>query len=102
MVNWYYQKNNILDKIIKVFRHEKYDVQYTVGPYEINLYFHDHRLAIECSNSSQSDKNPENEKTRENFIKHKLKCTFVRFNPDDANFDIFEVIHQIYNHMKCQ
>lgn len=89
-----------LDKIIKVFKNKKYISQYTIKPYRTDLYFTDYKLIVECDEFNHSDRNPKKEKAREIYIKQKLKCSFIRFDPDDPLFDIFEVINKIYEHIK--
>lgn len=38
--------------------------------------------------------------TREKYIKDKLQCEFIRYKPCDEDFNIFEVINSIYQHIK--
>ena len=56
--------------------------------WEINLYFPDKKLAIECDEFSHTKYDKINEIERENYIKNELKCNFIRFNPCDNNFDL--------------
>ena len=56
-------------------------------------------------NSNQSllsiikiDKNEEIE--RETYIKNKLQCTFIRFNPSVKFFNIGMIISQIFKHIR--
>ena len=94
------KEQSTLDNIIKAFKNEKHILQHKVGKYKIDLYFIDNKLAIECDEHGHNDRNPEYEQQRENFITNKLNCKFVRYNPDDLNFDIFNVINQIYTTLK--
>lgn len=38
-----------------------------------------------------------NDNYREKYIKEKLKCIFIRYNPYSEDFDILETISKIYN-----
>ncbi len=89
-----------LDKIYKVFKNEKMCFQYKIGKYKIDLYFKEYRLAIECDENDHNDRDEYYEKTREEYIKNKLKCKFIRFNPDDKDYDIFNLIGKIYKYIK--
>jgi hypothetical protein len=64
--------------------------------YRIDLYFPAYRIAIECDEHNHTDRNPEYEHARETYIKSTLDCTFIRYNPHDPNFNIGEVLNQIY------
>ena len=63
--------------------------------YSIDLYIEKYKLAIECDENNHKDRNPLKEKERTEFIMNKLGCKFIRFNPDDENFDIANVINEI-------
>jgi len=89
-----------LNKIIKVFSKEKITPQKYVGKYRIDLYFPDYKLGIECDEKDHAYENPKYKKERQKYIENNLNATFIRFNPDDPNFDIFEVISKIHYHMK--
>lgn len=56
-----------VDSILKVFKNEKYKLQHSVGIYHIDLYFIDHKLAIECDEFNHKDRNHLYEKTRQEF-----------------------------------
>jgi prophage antirepressor-like protein/very-short-patch-repair endonuclease len=83
--------------ILEAFKGENMVIQYLCTNYRIDLYFTDYKLAIECDEHGHSDRNPEEELTRENYIKRELKCDFLRFNPDSPTFSIFEVFNSIKN-----
>ena len=89
-----------LEQIIRVFgNHNKYELQYNVDGYRIDIYFPEIKLAIECDEFGHRNYQQDEEKIREEHIRNKLNCTFIRFNPDDTNFDIIGVISQIYHHI---
>ena len=88
-----------IDQIIKVFNKEKYETQKIIGKYRIDLYFPKYNLAIECDEFNHKDRNNNNESRRQKFIEEKLNTTFIRFNPDDTNFNILDVISKIHYHI---
>lgn len=90
-----------IDSIKTVFKNEKMINQYVIDNYRIDLYFPEYKLAIECDekyHNNISQKNKDN--IREEYITEKLFCKFIRFNPGDKNFNIFEIINLIYEHIK--
>lgn len=84
------------NKIIRVFNQEKIITQKSFGSYKIDLYFSDYKLAIECDEHNHSDRNSKYEKKRQNFLEKNYDITFLRFNPDDPDFDILDVISEIH------
>ena len=77
-------------------------IQYTVLGYRIDLYFYDHKLAIEIDELGHNDRNTDYETKREREIKSESNCAFTRTNPDAANFNIYELNNQIFNQKKKQ
>lgn len=108
-INWCSTNHNIdllvltrLDKeqetigqIIKVFNYKTHHTQFTVDIYRLDLYFPDDKLAIECDEFGHRGRDQEYERARETHIKNKLNCKFVRYNPDEPNFSVFDVIRRI-------
>ena len=88
-------------QIITVFKYEKIKNQYKCNNYRIDLYFIDYKLAIECDELQHNrNHNKIEDNIREEIIKNKLNCTFIRYNPFSNNFNIFDVIHLIFYHIK--
>lgn len=54
--------------------------------YLIDLYFPDHRIAVECDEHGHRDRNKTYEADRQKFITDKLGCVFVRYNPHDRDY----------------
>lgn len=81
--------------IMRAFKHLNSVQQYRIDPYRIDLYFPDERIAIECDEHGHRRYPAEDEYHRQSFIEHQLRCTFIRYNPDAANFHIADVIHEI-------
>lgn len=94
------KETDSISKIIKVFKNEKIKFQYTVLKYKIDLYFLEYKLAIECDENNHKNRDSAYEKLRQKQITQKLKCSWIRFNPDADDFDILDVIHDIYNVIK--
>ena len=69
--------------------------EYAVGKYNVDLYFPSFNLVIECDQNNHNHYNKQAEEERENYIKDKLGCTFIRFNPDKPGFMIGDVIYKI-------
>lgn len=82
--------SNIMDSLsIESFQ------QFKVGNYRIDLYIPEYKIAIECDEFNHS-KYIEEEILRQIYIEETLGCQFIRFNPDEENFNIFKVIQRIY------
>jgi hypothetical protein len=54
--------------------------QYIFGTYRADLYFIDYKLVIECDENDHVDRNPIQEKVRENYIRS-LGNKIIRYNP---------------------
>lgn len=95
-INKRYHKQAQNMEIIKAV-YDGYEMkeEYKVGKYRIDLYFVDHKIAVECDEYGHVDRNSDYEKKREKYLIKKLGCTFIRFNPDEDNFNIGNVIKKI-------
>ncbi len=69
---------------------EKMKHQHPVLKYKIDLYFPAHNFAIESDENNHKDRNMMYEKTRQDKITKKIKCIWIRYNPDAMDFDILE------------
>ncbi len=87
-------ESDTIDCIIKAFSGKDMIKQYYILGYRIDLYFVDYKLAIECDENEHKYK-IEKDKRREEEIRAKLGCEFIRYYPEDKNFDIFFLINQI-------
>lgn len=90
-----YKEQETIGQIINTFSHLNYQTQYCVASYRLDLYFIDNKIAIECDEFDHKDRDQDYETNREEFITETLGCTFIRFNPDAADFDIFKVLNRI-------
>lgn len=90
------KEQETIDCIVHAFKGEEMVRQYVCGSYRIDLYFPKHELAVECDEFGHKDRKPEYEVNRQSYIEKELGCQFVRFNPDEETFNIFDVINRIY------
>lgn len=68
---------------------------YQVGQYKVDCYLPDINMVIECDEYDHKKYNKQKETERELFIMNELKCTMIRYNPHEENFNILDVIHEI-------
>ena len=86
---------SVLTKIMKMFSNEKIIQQQHVLYYIIDLYFLEHRLAIEIDEFNHVDRTDGNEREKE--IKEYLKYKFIRIDPDRDNYDEFVELGRMEN-----
>lgn len=91
-----YTEIEIHNNIIKAFNNLKYKTQYQVDKYYIDLYFIENNVAIECDEYGHIGYNKEKDKERTDYINNKLNCKWIRYDPYDNNFNIFELINRIF------
>ena len=72
--------------------------QYSILGYRIDLYFHKHKLEVD--ELGHADRNLSNKIERQKALEKELDCVFIRINPDEKNFNIFEEINKIHRHIK--
>lgn len=92
-----FKESTFLKIICASFKNEKFILQYKIGKYRIDLYFPKYELAIEVDENNHNDRCPIYEKDRELYLKEKLNCDFIRFNPDEKYFNIGNIICLIIN-----
>ena len=96
------KESETIGAIMKVFKGEKMKTQYNVLNYSIDLYFPDYDLVIECDENNHDDRDPKYEKRRQRRITKKLKCQWLRFDPDSEDFNIFQTVNQIFTVIKTK
>jgi very-short-patch-repair endonuclease len=89
------KEQETIGQIIQAFSHLSPQRQYIVGTYRMDLYFPDQKLAVECDEWGHRDRDPNQEATREDYIKKHLSCKILRYNPDSPGFCVFDVINKI-------
>jgi very-short-patch-repair endonuclease len=90
-----YTEIEIHAKLVRAFADLNYELQYPVGTYRIDLYFIDHKLAVECDENNHRGYDIERDTNRTEFINNSLGCRWIRYDPYAKNFDIFDIINRI-------
>jgi transposase/prophage antirepressor-like protein/very-short-patch-repair endonuclease len=93
------KEQQTLSALTNAFKTEKFEDQYKIGKYYLDLYFPDYKIVIECDENGHADRKPGKERERMDFVNKKLEITddnWIRYNPDSEDFDISKVIGKIY------
>ena len=93
------KEQQTLSSITDVFKTEKFEDQFKIGPYYLDLYFSEHKIINECDENGHADRKPYKERERMDYVNKTLDIDdshWIRFNPDAHDFDITRVIGQIY------
>jgi len=93
------KEQQTLSALTNTFKTEKFEDQFKIGRYYLDLYFTDYKIVVECDENGHSDRKPGDERERMNYVNEKLEITdlnWIRYNPDDKDFDISKVMGQIY------
>ena len=93
------KEQQTLSAIVNTFKTEKFEDQYKIGKYYLDLYFNEHKIVIECDENGHADRKPHKERERMDYANKKLDIDdshWIRYNPDEQDFDISKVIGQIY------
>lgn len=69
--------------------------QFPIGKHRIDMYIPQYKIAIECDEFDHVQYNKIDEETRQRFITEQLTCSWVRFDPYDEKFNVFDVIRDI-------
>ena len=96
------KEQQTLSAITNAFKQEKFEDQYKVGNYYLDLFFTDYQIVIECDENGHSDRRPSDERERMDFVNNELEIDdthWIRYNPDEFDFDISRVINKIYQKM---
>lgn len=99
------KEQQTLSALANAFKTELFEDQYKVGKYFIDLYFTEYRLCIECDENGHADRRPSDERKRMDYVNNELDIDddhWIRFNPDEENFDISSVIGKILAVMKMK
>lgn len=89
------KEQEFIGSIITAFGYCNPERQFKIGSYMIDLYLPTERIAIECDEFNHTQYDQNRESARQEYIVKELGCRFIRFNPDDSNFSIFNVIRDI-------
>ena len=89
-----------LESLRRTFEGKNIQTHYKVLGYEIDLYFHDYKLAVEIDEKDYQDRDISREIERQEALEKKLGCKFIRINPGKENFNIFKAQKEIFRHIK--
>lgn len=88
---------DVITNLLHAFRCENVCRQFACEKCRIDLYFIDHKIAVECDElHHMSESNKTKDEMRETRLKQKLNCDFIRFNPFEPQFNVFELIGKIH------
>jgi hypothetical protein len=93
------KEQQTLSIITNTFKTEKFEDQFKVGRYYLDLYFPEYKIVVECDENGHADRKPDDERKRMDYVNEKLGLTddnWVRFNPDAKDFDVSKVSGKIY------
>jgi very-short-patch-repair endonuclease len=93
------KEQQTLSALTNVFKTEKFEDQFKVGKYYLDLYFPEYKIVIECDENGHTDRKPYDERVRMDYVNEALGLTdynWIRYNPDEKDFDISKVMGQIY------
>ena len=96
------KEQSVLKSVMDAFERENVQTQYSVLGYRIDLYFHDYKLAIKVDEKCHEDRNIDHEIKRQKAIEKEIGCEFIRINPDEEDFNIFNAISEIHRYIKNQ
>ena len=93
------KEQQTLSTITNVFKTEKFEDQFKIGSYYLDLFFTGYKIVIECDENGHADRKPWKERERMDYVNKNLSINdsnWIRFNPDEHDFDIAKVIGRIY------
>ena len=90
---------SVLKKVIKIFAREKTLLQHLVLSYRTDLYFPDHKLAIEADEKEHEDRDDYKEIEMQKEIERELDFKFIRIIPDEQNVDMDIHMSKVQNHI---
>ena len=74
----------------KLFSKDKIIEDFSALNYLIDFYFPKYKVAIEVDKLGHKDRDQTKENKRQKDLKEYLDCKFIRINPDEKNFDIYD------------
>ena len=95
-----YEEQTVLETRKDAFEGENMQAEYSVLGYRIDLYFHDHELAIGNDELGHKHRDVNYEIQGQKTIEKQLGCKFVGINADEQNVNIFKAINKIQRHVK--
>ncbi|NDF57820.1 MAG: heme exporter protein CcmD, partial [Proteobacteria bacterium] len=102
LISLYYvsvKKLNSIKNIEHLYQSEKIEDQYSVDKYYLDMYFSEHKIVVECDENNHKDRKPWDERERMDKVNEILGIDdsyWIRYNPDEYDFDVSKVINRIY------
>lgn len=93
------KEQSVLTRIMKIFPVKKILLQHSVLGYRIDLYFSEHKLAVEIDENGHKDRDVYKETGRQKATKKGLDCDFVRINYDKKDFDVYFETGKMHNNI---
>ena len=93
------KEQQTLSAITNSFKTEKFEDQYKIGSYYLDLYFTEYKIVVECDENGHADRKPYKERERMDYVNKELDIddsNWIRYNPDEKDFDISKMIGRIY------
>jgi transposase-like protein/very-short-patch-repair endonuclease len=97
------KEQQTLSAITNAFKTEKYEDQLKINDFYLDLYFPNYKIVVECDENGHQDRKPCDERIRMDYVNLELGITddnWIRYNPDEHDFDISKVIGKIYVKME--
>ena len=79
---------------------ENIQTHYRVSGYEIDIYFHDYKLAVEIDEKDLQDRHISCEIEIQKALEKELGFKSIGINPGKENFNIFKAQNEIFRHIK--
>lgn len=83
-----------------MFKGETLKLQHVVGPYRVDMFLPKYNIVVECDEHNHRHYIKEHEEIRQSYITDKLKCKWVRFDPDSTAFNIFQTANFLFRAIK--
>jgi len=89
---------DIITHAIKGFT--QFKRQYSVFPYKVDLYLPEINMCVECDElNHKTGYDKYSQEYRERIIVSKLNCKMLRFNPNETDFNIGDIVNQIFSYI---
>ena len=99
------KEQQTLSALTNTFKTEKFEDQFKVGRYYLDLYFPEYKIVVECDENGHTDRKPYDERVRMDYVNETLGLTddnWIRYNPDEKDFDLSKVMGKIYIKINLQ
>lgn len=94
-------ESQTLHPIMLAFAGERMETQYRLGDYQVDLYFPQYAVVVECDELEHTKgRCCTKDAIRQTYLETVHGCVFVRYKPHDPGFCIFRTINQIYHALR--